>query len=273
MIVARAFFPAKQSTSEARQPLDESQSFHGTFVAGVIGGVAGTTAPAGVPSTCVLSSGGCHPTVTGLSGVAPRVWLGNYRVFSLPAPLGGCCSANTPEIVAAFESAVADGMDVINFSGGGPQSDPDGDPFTQVVANVGEGRRRARDLGRQRPRAVRHGHRRLTVDRPRRNQRRRDVERPHLHERAHAVSPDELGQQPFVPNPGLLPATWSSSESDSSWTSARSPAPTGKPVDRQLLRRTPFPAGASLGSSPSSPEAAARSSRRALAPRRQAPPG
>ena len=30
-------------------------------------------------------------------------------------------SANTPEIVAAFESAVADGMDVINFSGGGPR--------------------------------------------------------------------------------------------------------------------------------------------------------
>ena len=128
VIVARAFFPSKQSTSESRQPLDESQSFHGTFVAGVIGGVSGTTAPAGVPSTCVISSGGCHPTVTNLSGVAPRVWLGNYRVFSLPAPLGGCCSANTPEIVAAFESAVADGMDVINFSGGGPQSDPDGDP-------------------------------------------------------------------------------------------------------------------------------------------------
>jgi subtilisin family serine protease len=136
VIVARAFFPAKQSTSESRQPLDESRSFHGTFVAGVIGGAANTTAPASVPTTCVRASGGCHPRVTGLTGVAPRVWLGNYRVFSLPAPLGGCCSANTPEIIAAFESAVADGMDVINFSGGGPQSDPDGDPFTQVVTNV-----------------------------------------------------------------------------------------------------------------------------------------
>ena len=29
-----------------------------------------------------------HPTVTGLSGVAPRAWIGNYRVFSRPTPGG-----------------------------------------------------------------------------------------------------------------------------------------------------------------------------------------
>lgn len=135
VIVARAFF-GRVSTSEARQPLDESRSFHGTHVAGVIAGAAGTDAPAGVAGTCRPASGGCHPAVTGLSGVAPRAYLGNYRVFSVPNPLGGCCLANTPEIAAAFEAAVADGMDVINFSGGGTQSDPRSDALVEAVANV-----------------------------------------------------------------------------------------------------------------------------------------
>jgi minor extracellular serine protease Vpr len=134
VIAARAFF-GENSTSEARQPLDESQSFHGTFVAGVIAGAANTTAPAST-ATCVVASGGCHPAVSGLSGVAPRAWLGNYRVFSAQDPFGNCCSANTPEIVAAFESAVADGMDIINFSGGGTQSDPSTDALIAAVANV-----------------------------------------------------------------------------------------------------------------------------------------
>jgi subtilisin family serine protease len=136
VIAARAF-AAPSTPSEARRPLDEGTSFHGTFVAGVIAGRAGTTAPRSAPApTCRLDAGGCHPEVTGLSGVAPNAWIGNYRVFSLPAPLGGCCAANTPEIVAAFEAAVADGMDVINFSGGGPESDPRTDALIEAVANV-----------------------------------------------------------------------------------------------------------------------------------------
>ena len=94
------------------------------FVAGVIAGDAGTDVPAGDPGQCGLAEGGCHPAVKGLSGVAPRAWIGNYRVFNTPLPFGGCCVANSPEIVAAFEAAVKDGMDIINFSGGGPQIDP-----------------------------------------------------------------------------------------------------------------------------------------------------
>ncbi len=68
----------------------------------------------------------------------PRAYIGNYRVFNVPAPapLGGCCSANSPEIVAAFEAAVRDGMDVINFSGGGPQADPRTDILIEAVRNV-----------------------------------------------------------------------------------------------------------------------------------------
>src|SRR5205807_2547927 len=43
---------------------------------------------------------------------------------------------NTPEIVAAFESAVADGMNVINFSGGGPESDPSTDATIEMARNT-----------------------------------------------------------------------------------------------------------------------------------------
>ena len=63
-------------------------------------------------------------------------YIGNYRVFNVPLPLGGCCSGTTPEIVAAFEAAVTDGMDVINFSGGGPQADPRTDAMMAAVPNV-----------------------------------------------------------------------------------------------------------------------------------------
>ena len=97
-----------------------------------------TDVEAGRPGICVEAQGGCHPAVDDLEGVAPRAHIGNYRVFNVPAPapLGGCCSANSPEIVAAFEAAVRDGMDVINFSGGGPQADPRTDVLIEAVANV-----------------------------------------------------------------------------------------------------------------------------------------
>jgi minor extracellular serine protease Vpr len=116
-------------------PLDRDRSFHGTHVAGVIAGVK-TDVPASRPGVCVEAQGGCHPAVADVQGVAPRAHIGNYRVFNVPLPLGGCCSANTPEIVAAFEAAVRDGMDVINFSGGGPQADPRTDGLMAAVANV-----------------------------------------------------------------------------------------------------------------------------------------
>ena len=153
VIVAKAF-PGPDSGSEGRLAVDRQFSFHGTAVAGVSAGDAGTTAPA--TSTiidsegpggirCRAAEGGCHPKVTGLSGVAPRAWIGNYRVFTVPNPLTpplapyDCCTANTPEIVAAFEAAVQDGMDVINFSGGGPESDPPSDALNEVVTNVAKG--------------------------------------------------------------------------------------------------------------------------------------
>ena len=97
---------------------------HGTHVSGIAAGDENTTAPAGID----------HPRVTDLSGVAPKAWIGNYRVFTVPTPLGH--EANTPEIVNAFEAAVADGMNVINFSGGGPQTDPANDAMYETIHNT-----------------------------------------------------------------------------------------------------------------------------------------
>jgi minor extracellular serine protease Vpr len=123
-VIAAESFPGPNAGAAGRLPLDPKSSFHGTHVAGIAAGDAGTTAPAGES----------HPKVTGLSGVAPRAWLGNYRVFTVPTPIGHV--ANTPEIVAAFEAAVKDGMDVINFSGGGPQVEPANDALVEAIRNV-----------------------------------------------------------------------------------------------------------------------------------------
>ena len=123
VIVARSFVGVGADDA-SRLALDVKSSFHGTHVAGIAAGIAGTTAPASRD----------HPEVTGLSGVAPRAQIGNYRVFNVPTFAGHV--GNTPEIVAAFESAVRDGMDVINFSGGGPQTDPASDALIEAVRNV-----------------------------------------------------------------------------------------------------------------------------------------
>jgi minor extracellular serine protease Vpr len=123
VIVARVF-PGPHSGTAGRLAVDPASSFHGTHVAGIAAGVAGTSAPAGSD----------HPAVTGLSGVAPRAWLGNYRVFTVPTPIGHV--ADTPEIVGAFEAAVKDGMDVVNFSGGGPEIDPASDALVKAVQDL-----------------------------------------------------------------------------------------------------------------------------------------
>lgn len=90
---------------------------HGTHVAGTVAGNAGTTATVqGI-------------SITGLSGVAHRAWLGNYNVFP-----SNQASARSVEIIRAIEDAVADGMDVLNMSLGGPVHQPEqGDPLAMAV--------------------------------------------------------------------------------------------------------------------------------------------
>jgi len=122
VIVARVF-PGPVRDRLSSQAFDPTEP-HGTHVSGIAAGDEGTTAPAGPD----------HPATSNLSGVAPHAWIGNYRVFTIPTPFGH--EADTPEIVSAFESAVADGMNVINFSGGGPETDPANDAMNEAVHNT-----------------------------------------------------------------------------------------------------------------------------------------
>jgi minor extracellular serine protease Vpr len=123
-VIAARSYPGPGSGRRGRLPFDPSASFHGTHVAGIAAGNSGTSSPGGRD----------HPPTAGLSGIAPQAWIGNYRVFNVPSPIGNI--ADTPEIVAAFETAVRDGMDVINFSGGGPTTDPRTDALVRTVGNV-----------------------------------------------------------------------------------------------------------------------------------------
>lgn len=122
VIVAKVF-PGPSRDKRSNRAFDPTEP-HGTHVAGIAAGDMNTTAPAGPD----------HPAITGLAGVAPKAWIGNYRVFTIPTPLGH--EADTPEIVAAFEAAVVDGMNVINFSGGGPMTDPANDAMYEAVHNT-----------------------------------------------------------------------------------------------------------------------------------------
>src|SRR6266702_1985128 len=99
VIVARVYFTGKPGSFTAQALQD-----HGTHVSGTIAGVNGTNAPATASS----------PAVNGLSGVAPKAFLGNYNVF--PGQTG---NATSHDIAHAIEDAVKDGMDVINMSLGG----------------------------------------------------------------------------------------------------------------------------------------------------------
>ncbi len=111
VIVARAFPPPGTTWRNARDPFDPLQSEHATHVAGIAAGNAGTPAASGVK----------------VSGVAPRAYIGNYKALTVPTDAGVGLDGNAPEIVAAIEAAVADGMDVINLSIGEPEVEPSRD--------------------------------------------------------------------------------------------------------------------------------------------------
>ncbi len=104
VIVARVYFTPNEGTGFTAQALQD----HGTHVSGTIAGVNNTTAPAN----------GKIPAVSGLSGIAPKAFLGTYNVF--PCNATTCITnATSHDIAQAIEDAVKDGMDVINMSLGG----------------------------------------------------------------------------------------------------------------------------------------------------------
>ena len=102
IIVARSYTRMLTSTDPAESRPDDysprDHEGHGTAAASCAAGVAVT---------------GVAP----ISGVAPKAWLGNYRIFGSP---GVNDTTSDDVLLKAFEDAVNDGMDVISFSVGGP---------------------------------------------------------------------------------------------------------------------------------------------------------
>src|SRR6266478_1422776 len=89
VIAAKAFL-----TNGAATPID--QNGHGTNVAGIAAGDLNTTSP-----------------LAQISGVAPRAFLGNYRV------LDSSGSGRDDKIIQALQEALNDGFDIANLSLGG----------------------------------------------------------------------------------------------------------------------------------------------------------
>jgi subtilisin family serine protease len=117
VIVARAFPPARPTWKYAGRPFDPEFSSHGTHVAGIAAGNANTPAEG-----------------ARISGVAPHAYLGNYKALTIPTDADVGLDGNSPELVAAIEAAVADGMDVINMSLGEPEIEPSRDIVVQALA-------------------------------------------------------------------------------------------------------------------------------------------
>jgi subtilisin family serine protease len=115
VIVARAFPPATHRYSGSSLPFDPDQSEHGLHVAGIAAGDNGTTTRSGIV----------------LSGIAPRAYLGNYRAATIASDIG--LNANSPELAGAVESAVRDGMDVLNISFGETEIEPSRDLVVHAI--------------------------------------------------------------------------------------------------------------------------------------------
>jgi subtilisin family serine protease len=115
VIVQRTFTPASPTSKFGNTPFDPTESFHATHVAGIAAGNHGVVARGGP-----------------ISGVAPMAWLGNYKALTIPTP-GFGLDGNSAEIAAAIESAVSDGMNVINLSLGEPEVEPSRDLVVQAI--------------------------------------------------------------------------------------------------------------------------------------------
>ena len=117
VIAARAFAPAGLRWRYGGTPFDPVFSEHGTHVAGIAAGDHDTTA----------TSFGVK-----VSGVAPKAYIGNYKVLTVPTTQFGL-NGNSPEIAAGVEAAVRDGMDVVNLSLGEAEIEPSRDLVVAAI--------------------------------------------------------------------------------------------------------------------------------------------
>jgi subtilisin family serine protease len=115
VIVARAFPPRSPKWKYSNRPFDPLNSEHATHVAGIAAGNYRTKAQG-----------------QRISGVAPKAYIGNYKVLTVPDD-GFGLNGNSPEIVAGIEAAVRDGMDVINLSLGESEIDPSRDIVAKAL--------------------------------------------------------------------------------------------------------------------------------------------
>jgi uncharacterized protein (TIGR03437 family) len=104
VIVARSYVSSISSGSAPSDSRPDDNSArdvggHGTAVASVAAGVASSY------------------LTTAISGVAPKAFLGNYKIYGSPELGSGASEAG---ILQALDDAVTDGMDVVNFSSGTP---------------------------------------------------------------------------------------------------------------------------------------------------------
>jgi subtilisin family serine protease len=121
VIVARAFPSPSTTWKYADAPFDPTLSDHATHVAGIAAGDYNTATG--------------DPEFGNISGIAPKAYLGNYKALTVPTAQFGL-DGNSPEITAAIDQAVADGMNVINLSIGEPAVAPKRDIVVQALENA-----------------------------------------------------------------------------------------------------------------------------------------
>ena len=108
VIVARSYVPLLAAPSDPKNPAADSRpddysprdrQGHGTATA-----------------SCAAAVSTLTPAQLTISGVAPKAFLGNYKIFGSPGVNDG---ASDEVIIQAFEDALADHMDVASLSVGG----------------------------------------------------------------------------------------------------------------------------------------------------------
>ena len=115
VIVARTFVKTEFGMNDQADETPRDEMGDGSGVAG---------AAAGVSVESIYGE---------VIGIAPRAFVGNYKVFGTP---GINSTTTSAAIIAAINAAVEDGMDIINMSLGGPPILPEFDPEQMTIASA-----------------------------------------------------------------------------------------------------------------------------------------